>query len=84
MSRDSQTTASSDQVLMLYDRISCIIQELYRKFDLASSSDWTIFDHEHHILHLQCLQEQVTTLLSILTAPPELPYRYAQSEFSVL
>ena len=62
-------------ILPLYDRISCVVQAMYRKLEESDLTNWTVFDRRDQIARLDCLQQQITYLLAFLNRPAELPYR---------
>ena len=75
MSSHNSVALDPDIIVPLYDRISCIVQALYDKLESSEVTSWTIFDRYDQIVRLECLQQQVTSLLAALNMPAELPYR---------
>ena len=75
MSRLELAELDPTVIVPLYDRISCIVQALYHRFEESDLTNWTVFDRRDQIARLECLQQQISYLLALLNETVELPYR---------
>ena len=65
-----------EEVSSVYSQLSRTISGIYDQLDELDVAEWTLFDLQSHCQRLQCLQEQITQLLSLLTSKSEKPAPY--------